>query len=86
MNLVRIILLTVALAFTSVAWSATVNINTATPEQLTALKGVGFKKAQDIVSYREKNGKFKTIEGLAKVKGIGLKTVEKNRELIDVSN
>ena len=50
---------------------ATVNVNTATPEQLDAIKGVGPAKARAIVDYRTKNGPFKTVEDVSKVKGIG---------------
>ncbi|MDH5393179.1 MAG: ComEA family DNA-binding protein [Gammaproteobacteria bacterium] len=86
MNLFRIILLSVTFIFASAAWSAAVDINTATSEQLTELKGIGHKKAQAIVSYRNQHGKFKTAEALANVKGISLKTVEKNKSLIKASD
>jgi len=61
----------------------TVNINTAGAEELaTLLKGIGAKKAQQIVDYRDANGEFKTADDLANVKGIGAATVEKNRQRI----
>ena len=61
----------------------TVNINTASAEELsTLLIGVGLKKAERIVEYRTENGDFKTVEDLQKVKGIGGATVDKNRERI----
>jgi len=50
---------------------ATVNINTATKEELTSLKGVGGERAQDIIDYRTKNGPFKSVDDLQKVPGIG---------------
>jgi competence protein ComEA len=50
---------------------AAVNINTATKEELTSLKGVGEKRAQEIIDYRKKNGDFKSIDDLQKVPGIG---------------
>jgi len=50
---------------------AVVNINTATKEELTTLKGVGEKRAQEIINYRTKNGPFKTVDDLEKVPGIG---------------
>jgi len=50
---------------------AVVNINTATKEELTSLKGVGDKRAQEIIDYRTKNGPFKTVDDLEKVPGIG---------------
>jgi len=43
------------------------------------LTGIGLSRAQAIVSYREKNGNFKSLEDLRKVKGIGAKTLERNR-------
>ena len=64
---------------------AAVNINTATAAELQTLKGIGAKKAADIVAYREQNGPFKTVEDLVKVKGIGPATVEKNRAELTVS-
>ena len=61
----------------------TVNINTASPEDLTRhLKGVGPVKAKAIVGYREQYGPFRTVSELADVKGIGPKTVERLRPLI----
>ena len=50
---------------------AVVNINTATKEELTTLKGVGDKRAQEIIDYRKKNGNFKSVDELEKVPGIG---------------
>jgi competence protein ComEA len=50
---------------------AVVNINTATKEELTTLKGVGDKRAQEIIDYRKKNGNFKSVDDLQKVPGIG---------------
>lgn len=62
-----------------------VNINTASPSQLAAvLKGVGLKKAQAIIDYRKKYGPFKSIDELTAVKGIGAKTLEKNRAKISI--
>ncbi len=59
---------------------ARLNINTASAEQLAdSLKGVGLKKAQAIVEYRETYGEFKSINELTAVKGIGEKTLEKNK-------
>ncbi len=56
-----------------------VNINKASIPQLTQLTGVGEKKAIAIVKYRNKHGKFRSIDQLADVSGIGEKIVEKNR-------
>lgn len=60
-----------------------VNINTASAEEIAeALNGVGLSKAQMIVEYREQNGPFAHIDELVNVKGIGLRTVDKNRDVI----
>ncbi|MCH7894688.1 MAG: helix-hairpin-helix domain-containing protein [Proteobacteria bacterium] len=60
-----------------------VNINTADAETLAReLNGVGISKAALIVAYRDSHGAFKTADDLAKVKGIGKATIEKNRDNI----
>ncbi|MFB2863911.1 ComEA family DNA-binding protein [Aeromonas sp. MdU4] len=64
--------------------SGKVDINTATLAELTSLKGVGDKKAQAIVDYREKQGKFTSVDQLADVNGIGPATLEANRDMIIV--
>lgn len=61
-----------------------ININRAGEGELTTLHGIGSKKAQAIVLYRDMFGRFTRVEDLAKVKGIGTKTVEKNRERLRV--
>ena len=61
-----------------------ININTATAEQLTQLRGIGSSHAAAIIGYREKNGPFKKPEDLINVPRIGQKTFEKNRALITV--
>jgi competence protein ComEA len=62
--------------------AAKININKATVEQLTELKGVGESYAKKIVEYREKNGPFKKIEDIKEVKGIGDKLFEKIKDQI----
>lgn len=64
---------------------AVVNLNTATPEQLESLKGIGPAKAAAIVEYRKKNGNFKTVDDLNNVPGIGDKTLAKLKPEITVS-
>jgi competence protein ComEA len=60
-----------------------VNINQAGPAELAeALSGVGDKKANAIVRYREEHGDFISASGLAEVKGIGDATISKNQERI----
>ena len=54
----------------------TVNINTATLEELQTIKGIGKKKAEAILQYRKEHGAFRTKEELLQVKGIGKKALE----------
>ena len=78
------LVLSVLLAGTALAGES-VNINTADAATIDrVLVNVGPAKAQAIVDYRKANGAFKSPEQLAMVKGIGLKTVEKNRDRIVV--
>lgn len=60
-----------------------VNINTASVEELTQLKRIGTKYAERIVEYREKEP-FKSPEDIMKVKGIGQKVYDLNKEIIVV--
>ena len=67
------------------AWAGPVDINKADAKTIAKeLNGIGLSRAQAIVSYREKNGAFKSIDELRKVKGIGAKTLEQNRVNIRV--
>ncbi len=50
---------------------AVVDLNTATQAELEAVKGIGPSKAKNIIAYRDKNGPFKSVDDLAKVKGFG---------------
>ncbi len=59
-----------------------ININTATPRELTRLPQIGPKTAERIVSHRQTHGPFKTIDALTDVKGIGPKTLQKLRALV----
>jgi competence protein ComEA len=71
----------------SLLYAGTVNINKADAETLAMeLTGIGAKKAQAIIAYRNENGDFKVIEELARVKGISTKTIEKNRANILLVN
>ena len=65
--------------------AGTININTADAQALAdALQGIGLSKAQLIVAYRKEHGKFDSADQLGEVKGIGKKTLEKNRAHIVV--
>ena len=85
MNMIESVFVALVLGFASFGvFAAPININTASAEQLTALNGIGEAKAAAIVEYRKANGPFKSVDQLVDVKGIGLKLVEKNRDLITV--
>jgi len=80
MSVIRSILFSMALLLSALACAGPVNINTADAETIAgAMSGVGLKKAQAIVEYRNKNGSFKSLDELSQVKGIGSKTIVKNR-------
>ena len=78
----------IVLGFSSLAFAADpqagrTDINTAGAEALAeAMHGVGMKRAQAIVLYREQNGAFSSVDELVQVRGISAKTVERNRDRI----
>ncbi len=91
MNMIKHTLaaLFLALSMTSLSLAdmSPVDINTATADQLAAtLHGVGQAKAEAIVAYREENGPFAHIDELVNVRGIGLATVDRNRDRIELGN
>ena len=61
-----------------------VNINEADADTLATLKGVGKERAHKIIEYREQNGPFQKPEDIMKVKGIGQKIFEQNKDFITV--
>ena len=80
----------IALGLSSLVFAAEpadqVDINTASAEALAeAIHGVGLKRAQAIVLYREQHGAFSSVEQLAQVRGISAKTVERNRGRLTAS-
>jgi len=78
--------LVLAMAFAAqAAASDKVDINTADAATIDrVLTNIGPSKAEAIVAHRTANGPYKSLEQLAQVKGIGLKTVEKNRDRIEL--
>ncbi len=87
-SFIKTFLLTLCLTLPfNVSAGAMVNINTAPADMLVEmLQGIGPAKAKAIVDYRKANGPFKTVDDLAKVKGIGNSTVTKNLEVIAVDD
>jgi len=84
MKLSSIALAFVLAFFSIMAFAQAIDINTASMEQLQQIKGVGPKKAADIVKYREAHGPFASVEDLTKVPGVGPKTLADNKDLLMV--
>ncbi|RLA10255.1 MAG: hypothetical protein DRQ60_01780 [Gammaproteobacteria bacterium] len=83
-KLLKRMLFLVSLLGSGLLFAEPVNVNTADAAQIAiALDGIGMTKAEEIVRYRETHGPFLSTDDLLKVKGIGEKTVEKNRENIE---
>ncbi len=83
MKSLKILVLIYSLAFTGSLFASEVDINTSDAATIAAaLKGIGMKKAEAIVAYRESNGPFTSVDELVNVRGIGEKTVEKIRDSI----
>ncbi len=80
-KLLKTIAITAITFFSFNAFAVPVDVNTADAQTLAdSLKGIGLKKAQAIIDYREANGNFSAAMELTSVKGIGEKTVLKNQE------
>jgi len=76
-----------ALFVSTPGWSGeTVNVNTASVQELLALKGIGPNLVVAIVEYRNVHGKFNSVDELASVKGIGSKELEQIRDKVDVGS
>jgi len=85
-TLVKTILVTL-LFVPGLLFAEAININTADKETLmTSIKGVGEKRAEAIIDYREQNGPFKSVDDLAEISGIGQTIVDDNRENLTVSD
>ena len=87
MEIIKKILLAVCLLIPTLLFAEAVNINTADKEALmTSIKGVGERRAEAIIAYREQNGSFKSVEELAEVRGVGQSIVEKNMDNLSVAD
>lgn len=67
-----------------VSQNAPININTASAADFLQLAGIGVKTAEAIVAYRHSVGRFQSVDELLHVKGIGEKTLAKNRHRLTV--
>ncbi len=86
MKIVHILSLAFFLLAATPVVAEVVNINKADAAALAEnLNGIGMVKAKEIVKYRDTHGKFESIEELSNIKGIGEKTVEKNRDNMSLS-
>lgn len=71
--------------FSALSFASPVDINSADAKTIAAaISGIGLKKAQAIVAYRNEKGPFQTVEELTNIKGIGAKTLEKNKDNISL--
>lgn len=87
MNLIRrMVLLLTLVCVPLITAAAPVDLNTADAKTLAALDGIGPQKAQAIIDYRQEHGPFKSVDDLLKVKGIGKKTLDANREKLVVGD
>ena len=88
MKLILSILLTLLLSLPIISFSAeSININTADKETLmSVINGVGEKKAEAIIQFRDENGPFKSIDDLTKIKGIGQGMIDKHEKMLRVEN
>lgn len=86
MKMIRILFTFLLLSLTTYVCADPVDINTADVQSLSKnVKGIGKAKAQAIIAYREKHGKFQMVNDLVKVKGIGPKLIEKNKAVLFVN-
>ena len=89
MKMIKVVLMAfiMLVSVSAYAGAGQVDINKADVKTLSSqLNGVGERKAQAIIDYRNTNGAFKSIEELSRVKGISVRTIEKNRDRLIVSN
>ena len=87
MEIFKKTLLALCLLIPTLLFAETININTADKESLmSAIKGVGEKRAEAIIAYREEHGPFKSLEELADVKGVGPSVVESNMDNLSIED
>ena len=85
--MVALMILFVTAASTPAVWGAgaeKININVASAEELTQLKGIGPKFAARIVDYRQAHGPFEHVEDVLGIPGIGQKALDMNKDVMTV--
>ena len=85
LKLIRSLIAASFLTVISLSHAAQVDINTADAATLAQnLNGIGASKAQAIIDYRTANGRFKSVDDLVNVQGIGIKTLDRIREFLSI--
>jgi competence protein ComEA len=86
MDIIKAVLFTLLMCAAAYNFAAeSIDINSADKEMLMEVKGVGERRAEAIITYREKYGPFGSIEELMEVEGIGQATLEANRDILVVN-
>jgi len=86
MRTIQSMLVLLAMLVSVPSFAGPVDINSADASTLaSAITGVGESKAAAIVAYRDTHGPFASVDELSKVKGVGMKTVDKSRNNLMVS-
>ena len=87
MAILKAFLLAALLALsTGLPAAQTVNINTADKAELMTIQGVGERRAEAIIAYRDEHGPFKSVDDLLEVQGIGAAILDGNRALLSVTD
>ena len=87
MDTLKTVILAVLLSLSLALPAAqSVNINTAGKAELMSVRGIGEKRAEAIIAYREQHGPFKSVDDLESVQGIGPAILKDNRETLSVGD
>ena len=88
MQIMKLLKLLVAISWLSLSpapWAAdTVNLNTADKALLMSIKGIGARRAEQIIDYRQQNGAFESVQELTHIRGIGQAFVDRNKDVLTV--
>ena len=87
MDILRKLILVLLFALPGLLYAAQpININTADKATLMSVKGIGEKRAEAIIAYRDQHGPFQSVEQLLEVQGVGPAILNDNRENLTVKN